>query len=193
MRAGRVNARVARGVGALQSVQREGGDKVRRLVETQAAVERERAERRRELRPVDEREPLLRLEHGGCEARRPQRLRGRAAPSVPVHLPFPDEREREVRERSEISRGADRALLGNDGVNSRRKAREEKLQRLSSDARKPFARQFARSSITARTAGAESGAPVPAAWLLTRLSWSAPSFSLGMTTSANFPNPVVTP
>ena len=62
---------------------------------------------------------------------------GRRLP-VPVHLPFPDEREREVRERREISRGADRALLGNDGVNSLREAREEKLQRLPADAGKPF-------------------------------------------------------
>ena len=35
MRAGRVNARVERGVGALQSVQREGRDEVRRLEEAQ--------------------------------------------------------------------------------------------------------------------------------------------------------------
>ncbi len=57
----------------------------------------------------------------------------------------------------------------------------------------PFARQLARRSIRARTATSESGSPTPAAWLRTRFSWSAASFSRGMTTSANFPKPVVTP
>ena len=102
-------------------------------MEAQDAVERERADRRRELRPVDEREPLFRLEHGRREARRPQRLRGRQAPPVPVDFPFPDEREREMCERREVSRGADRTLLRNDGVNALREAREEKLQRLPAD------------------------------------------------------------
>ncbi len=89
MRAGRVDARVERGVRALQNVQRQGRDEVRRLEEAQGAVERERADRRRELRPVDEREPLLRLENGRREARRPQRLGGRAALPAPSPPPLP--------------------------------------------------------------------------------------------------------
>jgi hypothetical protein len=40
-----------------------------------------------------------------------------------------------MRERGEISRSADRTLLGDDGVNTLRETREEKLERLTADAR----------------------------------------------------------
>ena len=39
-----------------------------------------------------------------------------------------------MRERREVSRGADRTLLGNDGMDSLREAREEKLEGLPADA-----------------------------------------------------------
>ena len=44
---------------------------------------------------------------------------------------------------------------------------------------KPFASTFARSAISARTTGAGSGSPTPAAWLRNRLSCSAASWSRG--------------
>ena len=77
-----------------------------------ASQQRERAERGHVLRAVDEREPLLRLEH--------DRARGppRASASAPgmhltvakLRLALADQREREVRERREIAGRADRAL-----------------------------------------------------------------------------------
>jgi hypothetical protein len=72
-------------------------------------VQREGREPRRELRPVDEGEPLFRLEDGGGKARRTERLGGRQELPVPFDFAFPYEGEREMRERREIPRRADRA------------------------------------------------------------------------------------
>ena len=57
----------------------------------------------------------------------------------------------------------------------------------------PRARALARRSIMARTAAGPSGAPTPAAWLRMRLRCSSSMSPVGIATSANFPNPVVTP
>ena len=84
--------------------------------------QRERAERRHVLGAVDEREPLLGFEHDGRE---PRRARSASAPrharaASNSRLALADQREREVRERREVARGADRALRRDARVHAAR-------------------------------------------------------------------------
>ena len=71
-------SRVERRVRALQASRLIAP--ARSATEEPAALDGERAERRHELRAVDEREPLLRLEDDGREPALPERLRGRQEP-----------------------------------------------------------------------------------------------------------------
>jgi hypothetical protein len=63
-----------------------------------------------EMRAVDEREALLRLEHDGLQARAPQRRAAVEAVAGQLRLALADEHERDVGERREVARGADRAF-----------------------------------------------------------------------------------
>ncbi len=159
MRPRRVDARVEGRVRALEDVEREGADEVRRLEEVEKAREREGAEGRRELGPVDEGEAFLRLENRGRKTRLPQRVGGRHAPAAEFGLAFPDERERQVRERGQIARRADGALLRHDRVDARLEAREEELERRAPDSREPL-REAVRAQEHHRADGgrAERGA-----------------------------------
>ena len=57
----------------------------------------------------------------------------------------------------------------------------------------PTARALARKRSIARTTSSGNGSPTPHAWLMMRLRWRAAFFSREITTSLNFPNPVVIP
>src|SRR5690242_9185535 len=98
--------RVAR---SLQRLERQSARTVRCTREPLSAHETERALRRHELRAVDQRQPLLRDQLHRLEPGPPQRLvAGEQLALVPGGA-FADERQREVRERREIARRADRA------------------------------------------------------------------------------------
>ena len=58
---------------------------------------------------------------------------------------------------------------------------------------KPLARLFKRSRIMPRTTSVGNAWPAPTAWVMITFFWSCTQSSLEMTTSLNFPNPVVTP
>ena len=57
----------------------------------------------------------------------------------------------------------------------------------------PSATTCARRSIMPRTSASPRSGPTPAAWLRTRLAWSARMFRSLMRFSASAPNPVLTP
>jgi len=57
----------------------------------------------------------------------------------------------------------------------------------------PFARAFARSTITARVSESSSGTPTPHAWLRTKFNCNWRIWSVEIRTSASSPKPVFTP
>ena len=94
---------------ALERLDRERAGDVGGLREPLGPDEPERGEGAHELRPVHEREAFLRLQAKRLEARARERLGAREKLAV-KHCPsFADERQREMRQRSEVAAGADRA------------------------------------------------------------------------------------
>ena len=85
-----------------------------------ASASEQRPERAHQLRAVEERQPLLRLERQRLEAGLPQRDQRRHHLPVELHLAAPDERQREVRERREVAGRADAPLLRHDRVDPER-------------------------------------------------------------------------
>ena len=126
--------------------------------------ERERAERGHVLRAVDQREALLRLEHDRRDpglARAPPPP-GESAPSN-VRLAFADEHEREVRERREVARGADRALRRDPRMDAALSIATSTSTSTSRTPECPSASTCARSSIIARTSAPPRSGPTPQA------------------------------
>ena len=87
-----------------------------------------------ELRAVDERQALLRLEHDGLEPGAASACAGRHAPALEDALALADERERQVGERGEIAARADRALRRDERVDAAVEQRDQALERLEPDA-----------------------------------------------------------
>ena len=108
-RAERVDLRQEARARALQRLERERARDVGDLGEPPRPHEPERAERGHELRAVDEREPLLRLEPIGSSPTRASASRAGQELAVDPRLALADERQREVRERREVAARADRA------------------------------------------------------------------------------------
>ena len=82
---------------------------------------------RHQVRPVEQREPLL---GGQRQRRQPRPLQGgggRHPCAVDRGLALAHQAGRHVRERHEVARGSHRALLGNDGVDTTLQARDEGL------------------------------------------------------------------
>ncbi len=100
--------------------------------------EPEREHRRHELGAVDEREPFLRLQLHGLETHPRERVRSGQPLAVEPRLSFADERQREMRQRREVARGADRATARHDRQNASVKEREEQLHSLDPSPRVPF-------------------------------------------------------
>ena len=65
------------------------------------------------LRPVEQAQPFLRLEHDGLQAVGSENLSGRPDLIAVFELPLADQRQRQVGELSQIPRGSDGALRGN--------------------------------------------------------------------------------
>ena len=113
---------------ALQRLERERAGDVGGLRETlRARIEPERAERGHELRPVDEREPFLRLQPHRLEPDRLERRRPGQPPPVDPGLALADQRQREMGERREVAAGADRAPARNVREHAAVEALDQKL------------------------------------------------------------------
>ena len=121
---------------ALQRLERERAGDVGGLREPARAHEAERAERGHELRAVDEREALLRLQRHRLEPDRGERLaRREAARPSTERLALADERQREMRERREVAARADRAAARHVRQDAAVEALEQQLDGLDARAR----------------------------------------------------------
>ena len=94
---------------SLQRLERHRAREIGRLREPPGANEPERADRGHELRPVDQREPLLRLQPHRLETDSLERDAAGQELALEPRLPLADERQREMRERCEVAARADRA------------------------------------------------------------------------------------
>ena len=73
-------------------------------------MQHQRTDRRHGLRAVDQRQSFLRLQHDGREAHARERLAPRQHVAADLRLPFPDQRQRHVRQRRKVATRTDRAL-----------------------------------------------------------------------------------
>ena len=189
-RRGSANRRAGR---PAQGVDREGGGDVGGARQPPRVDKGQRQDRRGRLRPVDECEPFFGPSATGCKPARAQRLGARDAAEGRQRFAFADQDERKMRQRREVSAGADRAAARHDGMHVRVEQREQRVDCRGRMPEWPRASTLARSSIIARTASAARGSPTPAAWLRSRLACSRSSASGSMRTSANDPKPVLMP
>ena len=166
---------------------------VRRDLEPPRANEAERADGRHELRAVDERQPLLRVQHDRLEPDGRQRLAAGQQPSFDPGVSFADERQREVGERCEVAARAHGASTRHDRQHATVEASISSSTSSTRAPELPFASVFARSSIAARTTSGGYGSPTPHAWLRRRRSWSSSVCSAGMDCETNRPKPVLMP
>ena len=107
MGAGSLDALVKGRVRALEGVEGQGPHHVGGSCETLRLDESEPRQRRHELRTVDERQALFRLEGHGDEARGLQRLVARQPPPLEDALALSHQRKRQVGEGGKVSACAD--------------------------------------------------------------------------------------
>ncbi len=127
--------RIERGVRAAGSVHGGRADEVRDAAQLQGAGEREAADRHRHLDPVDEGEAFLRAQHDRPDPRAGQGAGRRLRASADVDPALSHQREREVRQRREVARGAHGALAGDDRKDVRREHPQKCFDRGDADAR----------------------------------------------------------
>ena len=133
------NARIEGRVGAARGVGRERAGDERGAKD---AFDLEEARERmggRELRAVEEREPLLRAEFAGPSPARSSAADAGSDLAAEARLADADHRRRHMGERGEIARRADRALRRHDRRDAARKHRFEERER-----RRPHARRALR-------------------------------------------------
>ena len=127
MRSGELVRRGERDVGSEQRLDRlRRGDR-RGPGQAIRVGEQERPERAHQLRPVEERQALLRLEREWLDPGLTERNQRRLHLAAHLHLAAPDERQREVRERREVAGRPDASLRRDDRVDPRLEEREESL------------------------------------------------------------------
>jgi hypothetical protein len=119
----------------LEPCEREGAGDVGDLRETPGPDEAERADRGHELRAVDQRQALLRLELERLQPGARERLRPGEALALHPRLSLADEGQREVRERSEVAARADGAAARDVRQDTLVQAAEQELDRLYARAR----------------------------------------------------------
>jgi len=90
-----------------------------------------------ELRPVDEREPVLRPQRDGRQPLAREHVGRRAFFSAVPELSLADEREGEVGQRREVARGAEAAAAGHDGHEPAARHLQQAFQYERGDAREP--------------------------------------------------------
>jgi hypothetical protein len=123
-----VDARVERPVAAARRIDGERADDERRLEHGLEREERVQRQCGRDLRAVDERQPLLRGEAQRSDAGVGQR-------AAVQEGALADQRQRQVRQGREVARRADRALLGDGRHEPRGEHREQGLHHVRPDAR----------------------------------------------------------
>ena len=159
-----------------------------------AAPGRARARgRRHELRAVDEREPLLRLQPHRLE-RRPGRAPRRPTAARPsTHAsPSPTSGSARCASGARSPRRADRAAARHARAARRGRGSASRSSTVSTRAPElPLASAFARRSIAARTISSGYGSPTPQAWERSRRSWSSAVCSSGIERETNRPKPGV--
>ncbi len=144
-RAQRLDLRHEADARALQRLDGERARDVRGLGDPAGADEPQRADGAHELRPVDEREPLLRLQADRLEAGARERVRPGEKLALVACRPLAHEGKREMGERREIPRGADRTAARHDGQHSLVQAVEQELDGLD-----PRAREALRERVRAK-------------------------------------------
>ncbi len=132
-----VNPRVEGDVRSLERIERHRREDVGEREQAPGAGDRQPADRRDRLRPVDHREPFLRRERHRGGADRPQPPgRVHSVPAQP-DLSHPHHRSRQVSQRREIAGGADRPLGGDDRHQVFVQHPEKELDELDADPREP--------------------------------------------------------
>ena len=98
-------------------------------------LQRAQRARERDLRPVDEGQPLLVREPHRAQARATQRATRVHLDAAHPHAALPDQREREERERRQVARRADAALAGHDREHVGLVEADQRLDRRGAHAR----------------------------------------------------------
>ena len=130
-----VNACIERRVAAGETVDRQCADHDRGIEQRfrcEQAVERQRET---QLRAVDQREPFLGFERDRFEPRRATHFRAFERASVLQCFAFADQAQRQVRERREIARRADRAAARNHRQHVVVEQREQRIDQLGAHTR----------------------------------------------------------
>ena len=105
-----MESRIKRSGRTKQRINRHGGGDLSGSVESLGVRHREGTDRRHQMRAVEQRQPLFRAERNGSNADRAKRVRPRQANATRRNrLPLTNQHEREMRERSEIAAGTNRA------------------------------------------------------------------------------------
>ena len=135
MRASSDHARIERGVGSAGRVERRRAREIRDPREPDRAGERQPADGDRHLDAVHESQALFGLERDRPDPGLFERARRAEDPAPAADEALPRQAEREMRERSQITGGADGPLFGNERENVRREQVEEPLHGRDADAR----------------------------------------------------------
>ena len=151
-----VDARIERAVAAARRVDRERADDERRFEHRLEREQRVQGERGRDLRAVDEREPFLRCQRERREAGAAQHVGRRTALAVDDELAFADQGERQMGERREVARGADRSLRRNERNEAGVVNREERIDHRLANARVAARETRRLEPRISRTTGAAS-------------------------------------
>ena len=129
-----MDARVERRIRAARGVERQSAGRERRAKQGLGLEQADERVRRRELRAVEQREPLLRLERERLEPNRGQRFGRRHDAIVEESLADADHGGGHMGERREVARSADRALRGNDRRHAAVEHRADAIDRPGRDA-----------------------------------------------------------
>ena len=132
-----VQPRVERHGGALERLERQRDGDDRGVEDAPGLAQGQPAGGGHQVRAVDQGEPLLGGEHDGLEARARQRRRAGHPLAGELGLALADQHEREVRERREVARGADRPAARDHRDDAALQQPEQQLDQLHADARVP--------------------------------------------------------
>ena len=100
--------------------------------------ERDRGHCRHELGPVDQRQAFLRAQADRLEPGRRKRLAARSKRALEPGMPFSDQRQRQMSQRSEVAARTDRATRRDPRQDAAVEALDQQLDRLDPRAREPL-------------------------------------------------------
>jgi hypothetical protein len=128
--ADRVQALVERHRRALERLQRQRDGDDGRVEHAARVAQRQAAGRGHQVRPVDQRQPLLGLELDRREPGAPQRGGARHPLAVDERLALADQDQREMGERRQVARRSDRAAARDDRHDAALEQRQQQLDEL---------------------------------------------------------------